>query len=94
MNGTDEVRLRVGAFRKTFALFAPHPLPSSSRWGRRMSNKTGGPFDVASTTSADAWWYQNRNSIDVVVETETGVFCVRINRKRLAEWVAATEPTK
>lgn len=49
------------------------------------------PQKVSRTNAKDAWWYENKGSIDVIVQTEIGMFSVRIRRKRLADWIKRTD---
>lgn len=41
--------------------------------------------------ASDAWWYENRNSIDVLIDDRGVVASCRINRKALADWLRRTE---
>lgn len=46
------------------------------------------------------WWYENRNSIDICVEIDTGTITgkkvgqVRIRRQHLKDWLERTEPKR
>ena len=57
-----------------------------------MGGISRAPQKVKMTSAEDAWWYENDHSIDVIVETEHGTYRVRIERRKLADWIARTEP--
>jgi len=53
--------------------------------------KTGGPYKAQAKAPGDAWWYSNKNSIDVVIQDpNTGVtHQCRIFRHALAKILKA-----
>ncbi len=58
----------------------------------KISNK---PKPAEVQGAKEAWWYENRGSIDVIVHVEgRGVIMVNIKRKQLADYIARSERGK
>lgn len=41
----------------------------------------------------EAWWYENKNSIDVVIQgKDSAIVMCRIPRRKLADWIKRSGP--
>lgn len=44
--------------------------------------------------TAEAWWYEGRNSIQVYVQDGDRILSCRIRRAALSDWIKRTEKTR
>jgi hypothetical protein len=51
------------------------------------------PHKATPIHGKEAWWYENKQSIDVYVDSEGVTLACRIPRRYIESWLKRTEPT-
>lgn len=60
-----------------------------------MSVKTTPQVAKVGASAREAWWYENKGSIHVLIRANHGqILSCKIWRKNLKDWLARTEPKK